>query len=81
MRHVSRTHRVAFVFFDRINLVPKTQIKYIDTKNQPADILAEEFSHVMDGIIFCVCSIVLKRCRKEHNKMQVNEESQQNQSR
>ena len=39
MRHVSRTHRVALDWlFDRINLDSKTQIKYIDTKNQLADI-------------------------------------------
>ena len=39
MRHVSRTHRVALDrFFDRINLDLKIQIKYIDTKNQLADI-------------------------------------------
>ena len=32
-RHVSRTHRVALAWlFDRINLDPKIQIKYIDTK-------------------------------------------------
>ena len=32
MRHVSRTHRVALDWlFDRINLDPKFQIKYIDT--------------------------------------------------
>ena len=35
MRHFSRTHRVALDWlFDRINLDPKIQIKYIDTKNQ-----------------------------------------------
>ena len=40
MRHVSRTHRVALDWlFDRINLDSKIQIKYIDTKNQLADIL------------------------------------------
>ena len=40
MRHVSRTHRVALDWlFDRINLDPRIQIKYIDTKNEPADIL------------------------------------------
>ena len=40
MRHVSRTHRVALDWlFDRINLDPKIQIKYIGTKNQLADIL------------------------------------------
>ena len=43
MRHVSRTHRVALGWlFDRINLYPKIQIKYIDTKNQLADILTKE---------------------------------------
>ena len=42
MRHVSRTHRVAFDWlFDRINLDPKIQIKYIDTENQLADILTK----------------------------------------
>ena len=40
MRHVSRTHRVAFDWlFDRVNLDTKIQIKYIVTKNQLADIL------------------------------------------
>ena len=39
MRHVSRTHRVALDWlFDRINLNPKIQIRYIDTKHQKADI-------------------------------------------
>ena len=34
-RHVSRTHRVANDWlFDRINLEPKIQIKYVDTKKQ-----------------------------------------------
>ena len=42
MRHVSRTHRVALDWLvDRINLDPKIQIKYIDTKNQLADILTK----------------------------------------
>ena len=42
MRHVSRTHRVALDWlFDRINLDPKIQINYIDTKNQLADILTK----------------------------------------
>ena len=54
MRHVSRTHRVALDWlFDRINLDPKIQIKYIDTKNQLADILTEgsftrdEWNHLL----------------------------------
>ena len=42
MRHVSRTHRVALDWlFDRINLDSQIQIKYIDTKNQLADILTK----------------------------------------
>ena len=54
MRHVSRTHRVALYWlFDRINLDPKIQIKYIDTKNQLADILTkgnftrDEWNHLL----------------------------------
>ena len=47
-----RTHKVALDWlFDRINLDPKIQIKYIDTKNQLADILTKRISHVMNGII------------------------------
>ena len=46
MRHVSRTHRVALGWlFDRINLDSKIQIKYIDTKNQLADILIKGEFH------------------------------------
>ena len=41
MRHVSRTHRVALDWlFDRINLDPKIQIKYVDT-NHHADMLTK----------------------------------------
>ena len=54
MRHVSRTHRVALDWlFDRINLDSKIQTKYIDTKNQLADILTkgnftrEEWNHLL----------------------------------
>ena len=46
MRHVSRTHRVALDWlFDRINLDPKIQIKYIDTKNPLADMLTKRKFH------------------------------------
>ena len=46
MRHVSKTHRVALDWlFDRINLDSKIQIKFIDTKNQLADILTEGNFH------------------------------------
>ena len=54
MRHVSRTHRVALDWvFTRINLDPKIRIKYIDTKNQLADILTkgkftrDEWNHLL----------------------------------
>ena len=37
-RHVTRTHRVALDWlFDRINLEPKIQIKYVVPKSQLAD--------------------------------------------
>ena len=47
LRYVSRTHRVALDWlFDRINLEPKIPIKYVDTKNQLADILPKgSFTH------------------------------------
>ena len=48
------THRVALDWlFDRVNLDPKIQIKYIDTKNQLADILTkgnftrDEWTHLL----------------------------------
>ena len=54
MRHVSRTHRVAFDWlFDMINLDPLIQIKYTDTKNQLAHILTkgnftlDEWNHLL----------------------------------
>ena len=54
MRHVSRTHRVALDWlFDWINLDPKFQFKYMDTKNQHADILTkgnftrDEWNHLL----------------------------------
>ena len=42
MRHVSRTHRVALDWlFDRINVDAKIQMKYVESKNQLADILTK----------------------------------------
>ena len=89
MRHVSSTHRVALDWlFDRIiNLDSKIQIKYIDTKNQLADIRPKEVSRVMSGIICCACSILaitvlqfaLLQWRSDLNKIQEKNESQQNQ--
>ena len=67
MRHVSRTHRVALDWlFDRINLDPKIQIKYIDTKNQLADILTkgnftrDEWNHLLN--LFKKTLYSLHRC-------------------
>ena len=57
MRYVSRTHRVALDWlFDRINLDPKIQIKFIDTKNQLADILTKGNFTRDEWNRFCVCS-------------------------
>ena len=74
MRHVSRTHRVALDWlFDRVNLDPKIQIKYIDTKNQLADMLTKGNSTLDEwnsSIVFCLISaisvlqFVLKRWQK-----------------
>ena len=61
MRHVSRTHRVALDWlFDRINLDPKIQIKYIDTKNQLADILTKgNFTRDTWNHLLCLFNISL----------------------
>ena len=57
MRHVSRTHRVALDWLsDRINLEPKIQIRYVETKNQLADILTEDsFSRDEWNHFLCLC--------------------------
>ena len=54
MRHVSRTHRVPLDWlFDKINLDPNNEIKFVDTKNQLADILSkghftrDEWNHLL----------------------------------
>ena len=87
MRHVSRTHRVALDWlFDRINLDPKIQIKFFDTKNQLADILTKGISHVMSGIICCACltsaisvlQFASYRSQNEINKNQEKNVSQPN---
>ena len=64
MRHVSRTHWVALNrLYDRVNLDPKIQIKYVDTKNQLADMLTKGNSPGMSGTIFFVCSASwISRC-------------------
>ena len=58
MRHVSRTHRVALDWpFDSFDIwTSQVHIKYVDTKNQLADMLKPEVaSRVMNGTIFFVC--------------------------
>ena len=68
---------------------PKSKSNTLTPKTNSQTQWPREISHVMNGIIFCVCStlaisvlpIVLKWCRKEHKKMQVKKQSQQYQSR
>ena len=87
MRHVSRTHRVAPDWlFDRINLDPKIQIKYIDSKNQLADILTkgnftrDEWNHLLClfNSAISVLQFALKQWRKDLNSIQEKNDSQQN---
>ena len=87
-RHVSRTHRVALDrLFNRINLDPKMQIKYIDTQNQLADILTngifsrDEWNHLL--CLFNIslfsstnCSEVMsKRTQKDSGEERVTAKS------
>ena len=68
---------------------PKSKSNTLTPRTNSQTYWQREISHVMNGIIFCVCStsaisvppIVLKWCRKERKKMQVKKESQQNRSR
>ena len=88
MRHVSRTHRVALDWlFDRINLDSKIQIKYIDTKNQLADILTkgnftrDEWNHLLclfniSHFSFTVCSAAMaKRFQQDSGEERVTAKS------
>ena len=88
MRHVSRTHRVAFDrLFDRISLDPKIQIKHIDTKNQLADILTkgnftrDEWNHLLclfniGHFSSTVCSAAMaKRIQQESGEARVTAKS------
>ena len=88
MRHVSRTHRVALDWlFGRINLDPKIQIKYIDTKNQLADILTkgnftrDEWNHLLSlfhisHFSSTICSAAMaKRVQQESGEERVTAKS------
>ena len=56
MRHVSRNHRVALDWlFDRINLDPTIQIRYMDTNISLQTYWQKGISHLMSGTIFFVC--------------------------
>ena len=88
MRHVSRTHRVALDWlFDRINLDPKIQIEYIDTKNQLADILTkgnftrDEWNHLLTlfnishfSSIACIAAMA-KRAQQDSGEGRVTAKS------
>ena len=87
LRHVSRTHRVALDWlFDRIKLDPKIQIKYIDTKNQLADILTkgnftrDEWNHLLTLLNISHLALLpaSQRWRNELNKNQEKDVSQPN---
>ena len=88
MGHVSRTHRVALDWlFDPINLDTKIQIKYIDTKNQLADILTkgnftrDEWNHLL--CLFNIChfsstdcaEVMSKRTQKDSGEERVTAKS------
>ena len=88
MRHISRTHRVALDWlFDRISLDPNIQIKYIDTKNQLADILTkgnftrDEWNHLLclfniRHFSSTVCSAAMaKRIQQESGEERVTSKS------
>ena len=89
MRHVSRTHRVALDWlFDRINLDSRIQIKYIDTKNQLADILTkgnftrDEWNHLLSlfnisHFSSTVCSAAMaKRVQQENQEKKMSQQNQ-----
>ena len=87
MRHVSRTHRVALDWlFDRINLDSKIQIKYIDTKNQLADMLTkgiftrDEWNHLLNLLNIShfsstACTAMAKRAQQESGEERVTAKS------
>ena len=81
MRHVSRTHGVALDWlFDRINLDSKIQIKYIDTKNQLADILTkgnftlDEWNHLLSFIMSHFSSTVSSAAMEKRVQQESGEE-------
>ena len=82
MRHASRTHRVALDWLcDRINLDSKIQIKYIDTKNQLADISTkgsftrDEWNHLL--CLFNISHFSSAQCSEVMSKRTQKESSEE----
>ena len=76
MRHVSRTHRVYLDWlFDKSNLDPKIQIRYIDTKHQLADMLTDgnftrdEWNNVLQFCSVSAISASSTYCTKNYSLM------------
>ena len=61
LRHLSRSHRVALDWlFDRMNLDPKIQIRYVESRNQLADILTKgHFTRDAWNHLLCLFNISL----------------------
>ena len=79
MRHVSKTHRVALEWlFDRVNLDPKIQIKYILTKGNPT---RDEWNHLVNlfnisHFTSSVCfAVMAKRSPKDSGEERVTAKS------
>ena len=70
MRHVSRIHRVALEWlFDFIYLDPKIHVKYVDTKNQLTDMLAnKKWSNCSKFEAFVW--MIVNSCRKNLNQLE-----------
>ena len=68
MRHVSRTHRVVLDWlFDRINLDPRIQIKYVDTKKPTRRHFDERLNIISDSMFSCSH---LRNHKKKSNHVQ-----------
>ena len=84
LRHVSRTHRVALDWLnDRINLDPKILVKYVDTKNELADVLTkgnftrDEWNHLLRLLNIVSFSVFSRSHFKLRNKSKIMSKRQQ----
>ena len=92
MRHERRTHRVSLDWlFDRINLDPKKQKRYFDTKHQIADILTkghftrDEWNNLLQlfnishfSSLCCAMNLSLLSCITERMAKRMQEQSEEN---